>query len=85
MKHSDEWRAYGGWTQAHAEGAINERLNISEAQLRERLGDDRKVDALIERFVAAMKADPAVISELYAQPDPYRWLAEDWAPKQRQN
>lgn len=82
MKRPDEWP--GGWTQAHADGAFNERLNISEAQLRNRLGD-AIVDGLIERFLAAKKANPELAEALYIQPDPFRWLAEDWAPKQQQH
>ena len=62
--------------------ALNARLNASEAKLRARIGD-QQVDDLIDRFMAAGKANPALFKALYAKRDPYRWLARYWAPKQR--
>ena len=61
---------------------LNERLNYSEARLRKRLGA-HKVSALIRQFKAAAKDDPALFTALYAKRDPYRWLAQHWAPKQQ--
>ena len=59
---------------------LNERLNESEDRLRKKVGAQR-VNALIEQFKAAAEADPALFRELYAKRDPYRWLAQHWAPR----
>ena len=60
--------------------ALNARLNASETMLRARIGDQR-VDDLIERFRATGMKDPALFHELYAKRDPYRWIAQYWAPR----
>ena len=61
---------------------LNDRLNESEDRLRNRLGPTR-VNKLIEQFMAAGKKDPALFTALYKKRDPYRWLAQYWAPKQQ--
>ena len=61
---------------------LNALLNASETMLRARIGD-QQVDDLINRFMAAGKADPVLFKALYAKRDPYRWIAQHWAPKQR--
>ena len=59
---------------------LNVRLNASEFALRERIGA-AKVDDLIVRFRAAAADYPPLFLELYAKRDPYRWLAQYWAPR----
>lgn len=63
-----------GFTQRLQGVVLNERLNTSEMLLRRELGAE-KVDALIGEFQAAARADPALYTKLYAQPDPYGWAA----------
>ena len=82
---------HGYWTEIYMPGGrpskaltpemaeLNERLNASETMLRGRIGDQR-VDDLIARFMAAGKADGRLFTALYAKRDPYRWLAQYWAP-----
>jgi hypothetical protein len=70
------------WWKAPATQMLNARLNASEKMLRGRIGD-QKVDDLIDRFMATGKADPRLFTALYKKRDPYRWLAQYWAPKQR--
>ena len=60
---------------------LNDKLNASETMLRGRIGD-QKVEDLIRQFKAAATADPKLFKALYAKRDPYRWLAQHWAPKQ---
>jgi len=52
---------------------LNERLNTSEAMMRDRIGDE-KLDAYVADFRTAAEADPALWSKLYSQPHPYGWL-----------
>jgi hypothetical protein len=54
---------------------LNERLNTSELLLRREIGAE-KVDAAIKDFQEAAKSDPTLFPKLYAQPDPYSWLAK---------
>ena len=61
---------------------LNARLNASETMLRQRLGA-HKVSALIRQFKVAAEDDPALFAALYKKRDPYRWLAQYWAPKQQ--
>lgn len=51
---------------------FNERLNISEAQLRE-AHDDADVDAKMAVFKKAAEANPALRAELNRQVNPYKW------------
>ena len=60
---------------------LNKRLNESEKRLRGRIGS-RKVDALIIEFRLTAILAPLMFTELYRQPDPYRWLADEWSPRQ---
>ena len=52
---------------------FNERLNMSEALLRQQHDD---VDAQILAFRRAAEADPALRRELRQQPHPYQWAYE---------
>lgn len=61
--------------------ALNAKLNASETMLRGRIGDV-KVNKLIEQFMTAGKADRRLFTALYKKRDPYRWIAQHWAPKQ---
>lgn len=55
---------------------LNERLNTSEMMLRDKIGAE-KVDAAVAEFKAAAAADPALMTKLYTQPDPYGWLQKE--------
>jgi hypothetical protein len=55
---------------------LNERLNTSELLLRKELGSD-KVDAAIADFKQAADTDQTLYGKLYAQPDPYGWMAKE--------
>jgi hypothetical protein len=63
--------------------ALNARLNHSERLVRRKIGATR-LRVLIVQFRAASRKDPTLITKLYEQRDPYRWLAEQWAPTARQ-
>jgi hypothetical protein len=52
---------------------INERLNISEMQAREKHGD-AQVEAAVKEFQQAAEADPSLRTKLYSQPHPYAWM-----------
>lgn len=54
---------------------LNERLNMSEMQLRRELGPEA-VDAAITEFKQAAAKNPALMPALYQQPDPYAWMAK---------
>lgn len=54
---------------------LNERLNMSEMQLRREIGAEA-VDAAINEFKEAAAKDPSLFPKLYQQPDPYGWLAK---------
>lgn len=55
---------------------LNERLNMSEAMLRDKLGD-QEVDAYIAEFQEMAKADPALFAKAHAQRNPYGWVARE--------
>lgn len=61
---------------------INALLNASEKASRKRIGKKR-TKALQLMFKAEAGLDPSAYADLYAQPDPYRWLAEEWVPRHR--
>lgn len=54
---------------------LNERLNMSEMQLRRELGPEA-VDAAITEFKQAMAKNPGLQAQLYQQPDPYAWMVK---------
>lgn len=54
---------------------LNERLNISEMQLRRDLGPE-KVDEAVAEFKQAAAKNPNLMPQLYQQPDPYAWMAK---------
>jgi hypothetical protein len=54
---------------------VNERLNLSELQLRKELGAE-KVDALVNEFKQEAAKDPSLFPKLYQQLDPYGWAAK---------
>ena len=82
---------HGYWTEVYMPGrpskskmtpemdGLNAKLNASETMLRGRIGDV-KVNKLIKQFWAAGMKDPKLFKALYAKRDPYRWLAQYWAP-----
>jgi hypothetical protein len=57
---------------------FNERLNISEAMLREAPGIEA-VDEKLAAFKKAMDANPALRAEFSRQPHPYRWAYDQGA------
>ena len=54
---------------------LNERLNMSEMQLRREIGAEA-VDSAIAEFKQAAAKNPALMPALYQQPDPYAWMAK---------
>lgn len=55
---------------------LNDRLNMTEEALRDKIGDD-KVDSYINDFKQAAQGDPTLYDKMYAQPNPYRWMAKE--------
>lgn len=53
---------------------FNNRLNFSEALLRDKVGDDADVDAKIALWKSAAEKNPAMQAELVRQPHPYQWV-----------
>lgn len=64
-----------GFVSRVQEVMLNERLNTSELMLRREIGAE-KVEAAIAEFKEAAKGDPSLFPKLYAQPDPYGWMAK---------
>lgn len=64
-----------GFVSRVQEVMLNERLNTSELMLRRELGAE-KVEAAIAEFKQAAASDPSLFPKLYAQPDPYAWMAK---------
>jgi hypothetical protein len=52
---------------------LNERLNMSEAMLRDKIGGEA-VDTYISDFKSHAEQDPSLWGKLYAQATPYQWL-----------
>lgn len=52
---------------------LNDRLNLSEHMLREKLGDE-KVNEYQQAFQEFAKQDPTLFPQLYQQRTPYQWL-----------
>jgi len=67
--------------QRQQESLLNERLNMSELALRDKLGDE-KVNAYVAEFKEAARADPSLWNKLHAQVHPYGWLTRE-VEKQR--
>jgi len=61
--------------QQNQQAMLNERLNMSEAFARDRIGDD-KLNAYVTDFKEAAAADPSLWGKLYSQPHPYGWLTK---------
>jgi hypothetical protein len=59
-----------------ARDRLNERLNASEYDLRDKIGDE-KVDQYVADFRAFADKDRALWDKLYAQPRPYLWLTKE--------
>jgi len=55
---------------------LNERLNLSEAILREKIGSE-KVDQYVADFRSLAERDATLWDKLYSQPTPYQWLAKE--------
>lgn len=60
------------WRQQQA--MLNERLNLSEAMLREKIGKE-KLDEYVNDFKAFAEQDQSLWQKLHQQPAPYQWLA----------
>ena len=54
---------------------IMERLNNSEAWLRQSVGDE-EVDRVQAEFKAAADKNPVMMQQLYSQPNPYKWAKQ---------
>lgn len=55
---------------------LNERLNMSEMMLREKLGPD-KVDEYVNEFKQHAERDPTLFGKLYTQTNPYGWMTRE--------
>lgn len=55
---------------------LNDRLNHSEASLRDKLGDET-VDKYVDDFQEFAKQDPSLWGKLYSQRNPYRWVQRE--------
>ena len=55
---------------------LNRMLNLSQQMLERDIGPER-VNALADAFKAAAVDDPSLWDELYQQPHPYQWLADN--------
>lgn len=55
---------------------LNERLNMSEAMLRDKIGDE-KVTEYVNEFRQFASKDPTLWPKLYQQPTPYQWLTKE--------
>ena len=55
---------------------LNERLNISEYMLREKIGSEA-VDQYVKDFQEHAERDPSLWPKLYSQPTPYQWLTKE--------
>ena len=62
--------------QRQAAADLNQRLNVSEIMLREKIGDE-KLSEYVEEFRGMAEADPTLFSKLYSQPHPYNWLTRE--------
>lgn len=60
---------------------LNERLNLSEAMVREKHGDGA-VEEAQELFAQAAQQDPSLANKLYSEKNPYGWLMK-WAKSQK--
>jgi hypothetical protein len=54
---------------------LNERLNNSEAFVRDKMGED--LDKYVAEFKDAAGKDQALWGKLYGQPAPYQWLVKE--------
>ena len=54
---------------------LNDRLNMSELMLREKIGPE-KVQEYVAEFKQLAADDPSLSQKLYSQPHPYGWLQE---------
>lgn len=55
---------------------LNERLNMSEYMLREKIGNEA-VDQYVKDFQEHAERDPSLWPKLYSQPTPYQWLTKE--------
>ena len=55
---------------------LNERLNMSEMMLREKIGDD-KVSEYVSEFQQHAQRDPTLFGKLYTQTNPYGWMTRE--------
>ena len=54
---------------------LNDRLNMSEERLRDKIGD--KVDEYVKEFQVFAQRDPSLWGKLYSQANPYGWLQRE--------
>jgi len=62
--------------QRQAAADLNQRLNVSEIMLREKIGDE-KLSEYVNEFRSMAEADPTLFGKLYSQPHPYNWLTRE--------
>jgi hypothetical protein len=69
-----------GWAQVMVQNQqralLNERLNISEAMISERIGAE-ELGKYVGEFKEAAQKDPTLWGKLYSQPSPYAWMTKE--------
>jgi hypothetical protein len=60
----------------HQRQMLNERLNMSEAVVTERIGKD-DLDKYVQDFKAHAEKDPTLWGKLYSQASPYAWMTKE--------
>jgi hypothetical protein len=69
-----------GWAQVMVQNQqralLNERLNISEAMISEKIGPE-ELGKYVGEFKEAAQKDPTLWGKLYSQPSPYAWMTKE--------
>jgi hypothetical protein len=69
-----------GWAQVMVQNQqralLNERLNISEAMISEKIGPE-ELGKYVGEFKEAAQKDPTLWGKLYSQPSPYAWMTRE--------
>jgi hypothetical protein len=69
-----------GWAQVivanQQRALLNERLNHSEALVRERIGAEELAQYIAD-FKSAAEQEPTLWGKLYSQPSPYAWMTKE--------
>jgi hypothetical protein len=79
-KDPQAWAA--NFTREQQRMLLNERLNMSEAMVAERIGRE-DLDKYVAEFKQAATKDPLLFKQLYNQASPYAWMVQEM-DRQRQ-